>query len=167
MMNPPVYFSASTSNEIDEATAGARDLYLAAVFISGSDINKFSSLVDTLEMTTLRCDKICYPRNVNKIYELLINWKNAPENIARTLKDNAYKVMSFLQSGTNTNNSMILRGGVPQFVQGAGSRGIGGRGDSMGDRGHNNKSQISNTTQCLPTNITCYNFREEGRTNHK
>ena len=69
--------------------------------------------------------------DVNKTYELLINWENNPNNISIILEDNSYDGISFLTTDTNTNNSMRLREGGPQFVHGAGSRGIGGRGGRM------------------------------------
>ena len=64
----------------------------------------------TLENEYLRDDKSCYLTDVNKTYELLINWKNNLKNISIILEDNTYEGILFLQTDTNTKNSMKVRG---------------------------------------------------------
>ena len=55
-LNPPKDIASSTPDEYNEAIQGAKDKYLAAAFIAGADINRFGTMLETLENDYLRGD---------------------------------------------------------------------------------------------------------------
>ena len=92
---PPKDTISTRTEEYSDATKRAKDKYLAAAFIASADINRFGSMLETLENDCLRGDKECYPFDLNKAYDLLSNWKSDPKNISRILEDNAHDGVSF------------------------------------------------------------------------
>ena len=82
---PTLSVEIATAIEYQAALDKARDKYLGAAFLAGSDINRYGSLLETLENDYLRGDKACYPNDVNKAYTLITNFKSNPRNISRRL----------------------------------------------------------------------------------
>ena len=56
LMNLPRNFTTAAIDKVNEETDEARDLYLAVAFLSGSDVNRFGGLIETLENDYLRGD---------------------------------------------------------------------------------------------------------------
>ena len=95
--NPPLTVDTATPSEYQEAIEEARDKYLAAAFLHGVDVNRYGSLLETLENDYLRDDKECYPSDTNKSYELITNYKSDPRNISRRLEDHSQDGLAFVQ----------------------------------------------------------------------
>ena len=49
LMNPSLDFTKVSEDEANEVINEARGLYLVVLFLSGSDVNIFGGLVETLE----------------------------------------------------------------------------------------------------------------------
>lgn len=87
-----------TNEEVQDVIDGSKGEYMAAAFITGSDIHRFDPMIETLENNYLRGDREYYPTYLNEAYKLLLNCKNNPKNISRTLEDGTQDGVSFLQN---------------------------------------------------------------------
>ena len=107
---PTLSIETATPVEYQAALDETRDKYLAAAFLAGSDINRYGSLLETLENDYLRGDKECYPNDVNKAYELITNFKSDPRNISRRLEDHSQDGLAFVQASEPQRCELALTG---------------------------------------------------------
>jgi hypothetical protein len=74
--------------EVNQLTAAdkseAQDRYLAVAFILGSDRTRYGKLIENLENDFLQ-GRNSYPKNLTASYNLLINWKQDPRNLMRSV----------------------------------------------------------------------------------
>lgn len=72
-------------NELTPADKSeAQDRYLAVAFILGSDRLRYGKLIENLENDYLQ-GRNSYPQNLTASYNLLINWKQDPRNLMRSV----------------------------------------------------------------------------------
>ena len=57
LIAPPLDFSTANADKINTATEEARYKYLAAIFLSGVDVNIFRGLMETLKTDYLQGNK--------------------------------------------------------------------------------------------------------------
>ena len=65
---------STTEDMVEDAMSLAKDKYLAAAFLYGSDINRYGTLQERLQNDYLMGDKLCYPDTLTDCYNLLLNW---------------------------------------------------------------------------------------------
>ena len=62
----------------------AEERYLAVAFILGADRGRYGKLIENLENDFLQ-NRNSYPQTVTSAYNLLINWKQDPRNLVRSV----------------------------------------------------------------------------------
>ena len=100
-MNPPVDAITSTPEQYEKAVEAAKQQYLAVAFLSGADHRRYGKMRQILENDYLRGDAESYPQDLTKAYELLLNWRIAPDHRRdRGGDDGLLGGLAFLQQTT-------------------------------------------------------------------
>jgi hypothetical protein len=77
----------------------AKEQYLACAFILGADKTRYGRMLEDLKNSfTQGVDK--YPKNMTDAYNLLVNWKQNPQNYLRVV-DSTYDGAMFLTEGND------------------------------------------------------------------
>jgi hypothetical protein len=102
-MNPPVDAITSTPEQYEKAVKAAKQQYLAVAFLSRADHRRYGKMRQTLENDYLRGDAESYPQDLAKAYELLLNWRIAPDHRRdRGGDDGLLRGLAFLQQTTGS-----------------------------------------------------------------
>ena len=87
-----------TNEEVQDTNDGSKGNHTVAAFITRLDIDRFGSIIETIENNYLKGDREYYPIYLNEIYKLLLNCKIDPKNISKPLEDGTQEGVSFLQN---------------------------------------------------------------------
>ena len=74
----------ATVEQLENSRDYAKQAYLACAFLLGADRNRYGKLIEDLENDFIQ-GQDRYPKTVNTAYNLLIHWKQNPQNLIRTL----------------------------------------------------------------------------------
>jgi hypothetical protein len=93
---------------IVDAEHQAKNKYLACTFILGADKTRYGRMMEDLENSfTQGVDK--FPKNMTDAYNLLVNWKQNPQNYMGVV-DNTYDGVMFVTNGTKASDTAGFAG---------------------------------------------------------
>jgi Reverse transcriptase (RNA-dependent DNA polymerase)/Zinc knuckle len=101
-------------DQVEAATAAARDRVLACAFLFGSDKVRYGKLLEDLENGFTQGNDV-YPATLQQAYTLLVHWKQDPRNVVRLI-GGVHDGVAFANVGSDGS----------ERTQGGGSGGRGG-----------------------------------------
>ena len=129
----------ANANEIVEATARARDDYLACLFITKSDPKRYGNLIADLENDYTRGIGARgdggYPDTLSKAYDMIVNYRTMRVSHRQSEQENG--IAFYVEHGTDQGRGRGCGNG-----RGGRGRGIPGRGDGRGNGNRASREEL-------------------------
>ncbi len=100
---------ALASKQVTMDTA-SKDAYLACAFLLEADRNRYGKLIEDLENDYIQ-GQDCYPKTVTAGYNLLVHWKQNPQNLMRVLGTTGGNGVAFANRGDEDATALTNVGG--------------------------------------------------------
>jgi hypothetical protein len=95
--------SIASDKMMVDAEKQAKEMYLACAFILGADKTRYGRLIEDLENSYTQGDDK-FPKTMTEAYNLLVNWKQNPQNYMRVVDSAAHEGTMFVTDGTDQDN---------------------------------------------------------------
>jgi hypothetical protein len=100
--------SIASATMMIDAEKLAKEKYLACAFVMGADKTRYGRLMEDLENSfTQGSDK--YPKTMGEAYNLLVNWKQNPQNYMHVV-DNTHDGTMFVTTITDVGGDSVFHG---------------------------------------------------------
>ena len=82
--NPPTDIETASMEQYEAACETAKQKYLAITFLTGATNKEHTHMMNTLENNYLRGNHDAYPATLEKVFELLLNWRGVHDRQHKT-----------------------------------------------------------------------------------